>query len=232
MSFDDFVQQMNIIQQQNPGFFSSLFQNIFFAIGICCLFITFSSCIIISRLSSKYASRNFVLRFFVRILSIEGFISFFYIVPVALMIIASFYVGKHYKDVLKPQQEQVYLNYMEGQPLIKQPLETLIWKPEEVADASSIHSSKQIDDYEYKKSYRFDWVSCENCELQTVFYKVKKTDKNYTKMDVFVSYSLPDGQTPYLLTKVPLRKSVYNYSSEALLNPIIYLPKSDWGFAK
>jgi hypothetical protein len=82
-----------------------------------------------------------------------------------------------------------------------------------------------------KKTRLYDWANCENCKRATVLYQAPG-DESYTQMDAFLSFTLEDGATPYIEVKQPLREKVKPYYPSDYLNPIIYLPKSQWGYEK
>ena len=232
MTFDSFVQTMESIDQNTPNFFLSLFLNPWFSLCVCSLFLLIVSFVMLDHLTNHQADDNVVLRFFRNLYEFEGVTVLIFFAFIFGGIGSTVYVYHHYDSEAVPQREKAYLTYMESQKPIKQNLEEVIWKPEMVSDAKNTRSRSYINQFDIKPSYLYQWASCENCKKQTVFYKIKKTDENYIQMEVFASYTLNDGETPYLLTKPPLRETVGKYSSQALLNPTLYLPKNEWGFAK
>jgi hypothetical protein len=120
-------------------------------------------------------------------------------------------------NVNKEEINKYYQSYMKTQEDAKYPIAEMMTDHSKIVNLNSPTS---------RESYIFTDGVCSNCMIKEIAYRNEKKG-DWQKATVILSYSLEQGEEPYMITKPQIREKVAHIKTNGLYNPVIFLSKKE-----
>lgn len=217
MTFSDFKDQINAhISINKPTFIEYVLMNPIIALSLSILVLSLAVLILkenkYSSLSTLYHKSFHFLDILLGALVASSIVLFLFFV--------GFSGSYHFSDFTNYDKEElitIYAHYMDQQETVRYNIVDL------EIDNDTMNATQQ-------QVVLRDNLDCHHCVKENVSFKYNENDRYYTNLSLLISYSLSEGEKPYILSKPPLRESVSIFNQNALYNPVLYLPVSQGGF--